>query len=127
MSCASSPRLTSRSSFASSRLNLHSCVLLKSLVAQSQKCKVSCLYLSDDCCRRVVRKSIARVNTVINQTQKHHIRLHFKGKKYKPLDIRPKKTRAYRRRLEPRFANAKTLRQIKKEQHFPLRKYAVKV
>ncbi|KAH0504192.1 60S ribosomal protein L35 [Microtus ochrogaster] len=43
---------------------------------------------------RVVRKSIARVLTVINQTQKENLRKFYKGKKYKPLDLRPKKTRA---------------------------------
>uniref|UniRef100_A0A9L0KF17 Large ribosomal subunit protein uL29 n=1 Tax=Equus asinus TaxID=9793 RepID=A0A9L0KF17_EQUAS len=48
---------------------------------------------------RVVRKSIARVLTVINQTQKENLRKFYKGKKYKPLDLRPKKTRAMRRRL----------------------------
>uniref|UniRef100_A0A3Q3ILE1 Large ribosomal subunit protein uL29 n=1 Tax=Monopterus albus TaxID=43700 RepID=A0A3Q3ILE1_MONAL len=47
---------------------------------------------------RVVRKSIARVLTVINQTQKENLRKFYKGKKYKPLDLRPKKTRALRRR-----------------------------
>ena len=41
---------------------------------------------------RVVRKSIARVLTVINQTQKENLRKFYKGKKYKPLDPRPKKT-----------------------------------
>uniref|UniRef100_A0ABK0LC19 Large ribosomal subunit protein uL29 n=1 Tax=Rattus norvegicus TaxID=10116 RepID=A0ABK0LC19_RAT len=48
---------------------------------------------------RVVRKSIARVLTVINQIQKENLRKFYKGKKYKPLDLRPEKTRAVRRRL----------------------------
>ncbi|KAI4579293.1 hypothetical protein MJG53_001165 [Ovis ammon polii x Ovis aries] len=43
---------------------------------------------------RVVRKSIARVLTVINQTQKENLRKFYKGKKYKPLDLRSKKTGA---------------------------------
>uniref|UniRef100_A0A8C0HW83 Large ribosomal subunit protein uL29 n=1 Tax=Balaenoptera musculus TaxID=9771 RepID=A0A8C0HW83_BALMU len=43
---------------------------------------------------RVVRKSIARVLTVINQTQKENLRKFYKGKKYKPLDLRPKKTQS---------------------------------
>merc|ERR1712046_117850 len=46
---------------------------------------------------KVVRKSIARVLTVVNQTQKQQLRLHFKGKKYMPLDLRYKKTRAIRK------------------------------
>ncbi|TPX39082.1 hypothetical protein SeMB42_g03825 [Synchytrium endobioticum] len=73
-----------------------------------------------------VRKSIARVKTVITQTQRDQLRLYYKGKKYIPLDLRPKKTRAIRRRLTKEEAGKKTLRQQKKLQHFPLRKYAIK-
>nr|XP_010996371.2 potassium voltage-gated channel subfamily B member 1-like [Camelus dromedarius] len=40
---------------------------------------------------RVVRKSIALVLAVINQTQKENLRKFYKGKKYKLLDLRPKK------------------------------------
>ena len=49
----------------------------------------------DDGCARskVVRKSIARVLTVINQTQKSQLRLFYKDKKLLPLDLRAKKTR----------------------------------
>ncbi|XP_021566890.1 uncharacterized protein LOC110595436, partial [Carlito syrichta] len=43
---------------------------------------------------RVTCKSIACVLTVINQTQKENLRKFLKGEKYKPLDLRPKKTRA---------------------------------
>ncbi|XP_036714229.1 60S ribosomal protein L35-like [Balaenoptera musculus] len=46
---------------------------------------------------RVVRKAIARVLTVINQTQKENLWKFYKGRKYKPLDLRPNKTRAMRR------------------------------
>merc|ERR1711977_582113 len=73
-----------------------------------------------------VRKGIARVNTVIHQTQKAHIRNFYAGKKYVPVDIRPKKTRAIRRQLTKQQANKKTLRQQKRQTHFPMRKYAVK-
>merc|ERR1712125_30059 len=73
-----------------------------------------------------VRKSIARVKTVFNQTQKAHIRKFYVGKKYVPIDIRPKKTRAIRRRLTKTQVNKKTLRAQKKATHFPQRKYAVK-
>ncbi|XP_002743343.3 large ribosomal subunit protein uL29 [Callithrix jacchus] len=75
---------------------------------------------------RVVRKSIARVLTVINQTQKENLRKFYKGKKYKPLDLRPKKTRAMRRRLNKHEENLKTKKQQRKERLYPLRKYAVK-
>lgn len=50
---------------------------------------------------KVVRKSIAQVLTVINQTQKANLREAFSKKKYLPLDLRTKKTRAIRRRLTP--------------------------
>uniref|UniRef100_A0A9L0JST4 Large ribosomal subunit protein uL29 n=1 Tax=Equus asinus TaxID=9793 RepID=A0A9L0JST4_EQUAS len=75
---------------------------------------------------RVVRKSIARVLTVINQTQKENLRKFYKGKKYKPLDLRPKKTRAMRRRLNKHEEGLKTKKQQRKERLYPLRKYAVK-
>merc|ERR1712105_435649 len=47
----------------------------------------------------VVRKSIARVLIVMNQKEK--LRKLYKNKKYKPLDLRSKKTRAMRRALNP--------------------------
>jgi len=47
----------------------------------------------------VVRTSIARVLTVISQKQKAALREAYKTKKRLPLDLRPKKTRAIRRRL----------------------------
>jgi hypothetical protein len=50
-------------------------------------------------CSKVVRLSIARVLTVISQKQKLALREAYKKKKYQPLDLRPKKTRAIRRRL----------------------------
>ncbi|CAH2066622.1 unnamed protein product, partial [Iphiclides podalirius] len=45
---------------------------------------------------RVVRKAIARVYIVYHQKMKVNLRNHYKNKKYKPLDLRPKKTRAMR-------------------------------
>ena len=75
---------------------------------------------------RVVHKSIARVLTVINQTQKENLRKFYKGKKYKPLDLRPKKTRAMRRQLNKHEENLKTKKQQRKERLYPLQKYAVK-
>lgn len=72
-----------------------------------------------------MRKSIARVSTVISQTEKVALRAKYAGKKYKPLDLRPKKTRAMRRQLSKEDAARKTVRQQKKERNFPMRKYAV--
>ncbi|MCJ1252427.1 60S ribosomal protein L35 [Lignoscripta atroalba] len=73
-----------------------------------------------------LRKSIARVLTVINSNQRTQLRLYYKGKKYLPLDLRPKQTRAIRRRLSKKEASIVTEKQKKKQMHFPQRKYAVK-
>uniref|UniRef100_A0A1B6CRU3 Large ribosomal subunit protein uL29 n=1 Tax=Clastoptera arizonana TaxID=38151 RepID=A0A1B6CRU3_9HEMI len=75
---------------------------------------------------RVVRKAIARVYIVMHQKQKENLRKLFKGKKYKPLDLRPKKTRAMRRQLTPYESRLKTKKEEKKRQKFPMRKFAVK-
>ncbi|VDN56922.1 unnamed protein product [Dracunculus medinensis] len=75
---------------------------------------------------RTVRKAIARILTVINQTQKQELRKFYKGKKYKPLDLRYKKTRAMRRALTKHEASIKSKKQKAKESNFPMRKYAVK-
>lgn len=48
-----------------------------------------------------VRKSIARVLTVMNHKARQNLREFYKDKKYLPLDLRSKKTRAIRRRLTP--------------------------
>merc|ERR1712193_583423 len=75
---------------------------------------------------RVVRKSIARVYIVMHQKQKENLRKLYRGKKYKPLDLRPKKTRAMRKALTPHEQNLKTARELKKIRAFPQRKFAVK-
>merc|ERR1712083_814547 len=75
---------------------------------------------------RVVRKSIARVYIVMHQKQKENLRKLYRGKKYKPLDLRPKKTRAIRKALTPHEKSLKTARELKKIRAFPQRKFAVK-
>jgi len=75
---------------------------------------------------REVRKSIARVLTVINQTQKENLRKFYKGKKHKPKDLRVKKTRALRRALTSYELSRKSAKQVAKERAWPLRKFAVK-
>ncbi|XP_078159873.1 large ribosomal subunit protein uL29-like [Carex rostrata] len=75
---------------------------------------------------KVVRLSIARVLTVISQKQKSALREAYKKKKYQPLDLRPKKTRAIRRRLTKHQLSLKTEREMKREKYFPMRKYAIK-
>ena len=73
-----------------------------------------------------VRKAIARVLTVMNQTQKANLRKFYEGKLL-PLDLRAKKTRAIRRRLTPKQLSKKTIKQAKKDAHFPMHKYAIRV
>ncbi|KAL7772237.1 hypothetical protein CFE70_002193 [Pyrenophora teres f. teres 0-1] len=66
-----------------------------------------------------VRKGIAKVLTVINANQRAQLRLFYKGKKYTPLDLRPKQTRAIRRRLTKHEASLVTEKQKKRLTHFP--------
>ncbi|KAL9032305.1 MAG: hypothetical protein Q9214_008022 [Letrouitia sp. 1 TL-2023] len=73
-----------------------------------------------------LRKSIARVLTVINATQRAQLRILYKNKKYIPLDLRPKQTRAIRRRLTKHENSLITEKQKKRQTHFPQRKFAVK-
>merc|ERR1712230_283850 len=73
-----------------------------------------------------VRRGIARVLTIINQKQRQNLREFYKNKAFLPLDLRPKKTRAIRRKLTKHEASRKTVRQQKKDIHFPKRAYAIK-
>ncbi|CBN77009.1 ribosomal protein L35, isoform CRA_b [Ectocarpus siliculosus] len=74
----------------------------------------------------VVRKKIARTLTVYHQSQKQRFREYYEDMKYVPLDLRPKKTRAIRRRLNPDQLAIKTDRQQKKLDNLPRRCYALK-
>merc|ERR1712105_42815 len=74
---------------------------------------------------RVVRKSIARVYIVMHQ--KENLRKFYKGKKYKPLDLRPKKTRAIRKALSAHEKSLKTAKTLHRMRSFPERKFAIKV
>ncbi|KAI9654082.1 MAG: 60S ribosomal protein L35 [Bathelium mastoideum] len=73
-----------------------------------------------------VRKSIARVSTIINANHRYQLRLYCQKKKYLPLDLRPKQTCATRRRLTKEEASRVTERQRKRQIHFPKRTYAMK-
>ncbi|KRZ06570.1 Tuftelin-interacting protein 11, partial [Trichinella zimbabwensis] len=75
---------------------------------------------------RRVRKSIARVLTVISQTQKEQLRKFYQKKKFKPLDLRPKKTRALRRALTKHELGLKKRKQLRRETAWPKRIFAVK-
>nr|QBH73610.1 putative ribosomal protein L35 [Liposcelis bostrychophila] len=75
---------------------------------------------------RVVRKAIARVYIVMHQKQKENLRKFYRGKKFKPLDLRPKKTRAIRRQLTKHEQKLKTRKELRKMSAYPPRMYAVK-
>ncbi|VEN35263.1 unnamed protein product [Callosobruchus maculatus] len=62
----------------------------------------------------------------MHQKQKENLRKLYKNKKYKPLDLRPKKTRAIRRALSSHEQRIKTVKEIRKRSAFPPRKYALK-
>lgn len=64
--------------------------------------------------------------TVINQTQAMNLRKYYHNKKYKPTDLREKKTRAIRRQLTSKQQSLLTKRQLVRKAHFPMRKYALK-
>ena len=51
---------------------------------------------------------------------------YLQSKKYKPLDLRPKKTRAIRKALTPHEESIKTAKELRKMRVFPARKFAVK-
>ena len=72
-----------------------------------------------------VRKSIARVLTVYTQKSRDEARKEYAGKKYTPLDLRHKKTRAIRRRLSHEQKTKLTLKMKVKKQNFPQRRFAV--
>jgi hypothetical protein len=95
-----------------------------------------CLHISDD--SSVVRKSIARVLTVLTSQQRTALRQFYRGKKHLPLDLRAKKTRAQvstfiltvinfqRRALSKEDASRITLRTKKILQAYPQQKYALR-
>ena len=74
---------------------------------------------------RFLRKSIARVLTVYNEKRRYEAKLVYLGKKYIPKDLRPKTTRAMRRRMSHEQANKNTVKAEKKASNFPRRRYAL--
>ncbi|KER19528.1 hypothetical protein T265_11726 [Opisthorchis viverrini] len=75
---------------------------------------------------RVLRKSIARVYTVMHQAQKERQREAYRSKRYVPKDLRPKKTRAIRRRLSRKERSIHSAKSMHKARAYPPRIYAVK-
>eukprot|EP01061_Rhynchopus_euleeides_P047637 TRINITY_DN965_c1_g1_i1.p2 TRINITY_DN965_c1_g1~~TRINITY_DN965_c1_g1_i1.p2 ORF type:complete len:124 (+),score=55.74 TRINITY_DN965_c1_g1_i1:139-510(+) len=74
---------------------------------------------------KTMRKSAAKVLTVLNQNQKAALRKVYAGKKFIPHDLRAKKTRAMRRALKPEELAVRTLRAQKMAAAFPERKFAL--
>ena len=96
---------------------------------------------------KTLRKQIARVLTIIRENKKNEvinslrtrvskevkdgkeeeIKTTIKNLKMKhiPIDLRPKKTRAMRRRLTKFQSKKLTLKQLKRKLNFPMRKFVV--
>ncbi|WP_411025270.1 50S ribosomal protein L29, partial [Salmonella sp. s55884] len=83
-------------------------IQLKQELAQLRVAKVTGGQASKLSKIRVIRKSIARVYTVMCQNRKMNLRKFYRDSKYKPKDLRPKKTRAIRRLLSKQELNMKT-------------------
>eukprot|EP00924_Labyrinthula_sp_SR-Ha-C_P000311 maker-scaffold_25-snap-gene-3.67-mRNA-1 protein AED:0.01 eAED:0.01 QI:137/1/1/1/1/1/2/303/141 len=92
---------------------------------------------------KVVRKAIARCNTIIHQKEKAEVLASYEGKKYLPKKLRPKLTKRVRQRLKTNEkyklcssgnpnekVKAYRLRvshkKMVKEMNFPMRIFAVK-
>ncbi|KIH60471.1 ribosomal protein L29 [Ancylostoma duodenale] len=75
---------------------------------------------------RVITKNIARILTVIHQTQKQELRKLYAKSKRKPIDLRKKKTRAIRRQLTSHERKLRTAKERAKQRAFPRRVFAVK-
>ncbi|CAD8084645.1 unnamed protein product [Paramecium sonneborni] len=74
----------------------------------------------------LVRKRIAKFLTVINEQRRNQVKTTTKHASRLPVDLRGKKTRAIRQRLNRSERAQKTARQWKKLNNFPLRKFALK-
>lgn len=90
---------------------------------------------------KVVRKAIARTLTFINDSKRSAIKSAWSSKanlkkfneehntnftfNKKPRELKPKLTRALRRRLTKHQLNARRLKTIKKESNFPQRNFAL--
>uniref|UniRef100_A0A0N4Z9E3 Large ribosomal subunit protein uL29 n=1 Tax=Parastrongyloides trichosuri TaxID=131310 RepID=A0A0N4Z9E3_PARTI len=74
----------------------------------------------------VVRKNIARILTVLSQTERQELRKFYKGKKYLPTQLRAKKTRAIRKGLTKHESSLKSAKQLAKQRAYPKRLFALK-
>eukprot|EP00992_Anisonema_acinus_P000639 TRINITY_DN10231_c0_g1_i1.p2 TRINITY_DN10231_c0_g1~~TRINITY_DN10231_c0_g1_i1.p2 ORF type:complete len:123 (+),score=28.46 TRINITY_DN10231_c0_g1_i1:50-418(+) len=99
---------------------------LKKELAQLRVAKETAGAASKLCKIKMVRRGVARVLTVLNQKEKQALRKLYKNKKWKPLDLRKKTTRAARRNLNIHERRIKLKKTVKKRALYPKRKYAVK-
>merc|ERR1712088_1226119 len=74
----------------------------------------------------VVRKQIAKVLTVINQARKAELQKFYRGKNVRPVDLKPRKTRALRKRLNKHEESLKSLKTVRREQRTALKNFALK-
>jgi len=74
-----------------------------------------------------MRKNIARILTVLNQTERANLRKFYAGKKFTPKSLRPKLTKSRRQALKPKEKARKTRAQLRHAAKYPLRKFAVKL
>lgn len=75
---------------------------------------------------RTVRKAIARTLTIVTEKQRGAAKAQYAGAKRLPTDLRAKKTRAMRKALTKKEAGLKTLRQKKREIHYPKLQFILK-
>ncbi|EAN34202.1 60S ribosomal protein L35 [Theileria parva strain Muguga] len=75
----------------------------------------------------LVRKAVAKVLTVYNQRKKEEARKKYKKLSKTPLNLRPKLTRAKRKALTTKQLTMKTIKERKRAENLPKRKYALLV
>merc|ERR1711879_197958 len=73
-----------------------------------------------------VRKNIAKVLIVINQARKAELQKFYRGKNIRPVDLKPRKIRALRRRLNKHEESLKNLKTVRREQKSAKKVYALK-
>lgn len=74
----------------------------------------------------IVRRDVARINTILYQKARQDAIETYKNKKYVPKELRARKTRAIRRALSKRQQNLKSVRVMKRQAKYPQRLFALK-
>ncbi|KAI0982067.1 hypothetical protein GJ496_011929 [Pomphorhynchus laevis] len=75
---------------------------------------------------RTVRKSVARILTIMNQMRTENLIKFYKGKKFVPKDLKPRLTRAKRRELT-KFEKSRELKKVRRRARiYPVRVFALK-